>query len=160
MGALRFVARLVFGLLGALVKLGVVLAIYALATVAGGVIGATSAPDGTTSVLLGVAAGTVLAPISLFFGFVTWLIPATVRLYAKGSDPDFELAVPKRFDAIFLVIPALLMAAGGAALLNLSVLGFGGIALLSTLSIVAIRGEAVAEISGHILVAAAEILAG
>jgi len=158
--ALRFVFRLVFGLLGALVRLGVVLAVYAIAAAAGAVVGGTSAPAGTSSVLLGVAAGSILVPVSLFLGFVTWLIPATVRLYAKGSDPDFELAVPKRFDAIFLVIPTVLMATGAAVLLNLSPLGFGGIALVSTLSIVAIRGEAVAEISGHILVAAAEILAG
>ena len=107
-------ARLGLELIKGLLRIGVVITVYVLATVAGVVIAVVSAPEGVQSLLLAIGAGLVLPAVALTGGFLGWLSPATIRIYTRGGNPDLDYAVPRPADAILLVGVTSLIAGAGA----------------------------------------------
>jgi hypothetical protein len=149
-----------FELVRAVLRLGVVLAVYFSSALGGAAIGALSGQEGLQATLLAGGLGLLLVPAALSFGFIAWLMPATVRIYAKGGDPELDYAEPKRADALLLVVVTIGLSIWGAHGLDISVPGVAALALVSAFTIVAIGGAKVAELWGHILCATLEILAG
>ena len=160
MRVLVAVSGLGLELVKGLLRIGVVITVYLIATVAGLVIAIASAPDGVQSLLLAIGAGSLLPAVALTGGFLGWLSPATIRLYARGGDPDLDYAVPRPADAALLVGVASLISGAGAWWLHLSVLGFTCLALISTLIIVRVGGAKVAELWGHVVAATLELIGG
>ena len=152
----RFGLELVKGLL----RTGVVVAVYVVSTFAGFVIAIMFAQEGVQSLLLAAGAGLLLPAVALTGGFLGWLSPATIRIYARGGNPDLDYAVPRPADAVLFVGVASLISGAGAWWLDLSILGFTCLALVSTLIIVAVGGAKVAELWGHIVATTLELIAG
>ena len=95
----RFGLELVKGLL----RTGVVVAVYVVSTFAGFVIAIMFAQEGVQSLLLAAGAGFLLPAVALTGGFLGWLSPATIRIYATGGNPDLDYAVPRPADAVLFV---------------------------------------------------------
>ena len=160
MRVLLTLSRLGLDLVKGLLRTGVVVAVYVVSTVAGLVIAIMFAQEGVQSLLLAAGAGLLLPAVALTGGFLGWLSPATIRIYARGGNPDLAYAVPRPADAVLFVGVASLISGAGAWWLHLSILGFTCLALVSTLIIVAVGGAKVAELCGHIVAATLELIAG
>ena len=160
MRVLLTVSRLGLELVKGLLRIGVVVAVYVVSTFAGFVIAIVFAQEGVQSFLLAAGAGLLLPAVALTGGFLGWLSPATIRIYARDGNPDLDHAVPRPTDAALFVGVASLISGAGASWLHLSTLGFTCLALVSTLIIVAVGGAKVAELYGHIVAATLELIAG
>jgi hypothetical protein len=157
---LHTISRIGRELAKGLLRIGVVIAVYVVSAFTGVIIAVTSSQEGLQSVLLAAGAGLLLPAVALTGGFLGWLSPATIRIYAGGGNPDLDYAVPRPADAVLLVGIASLIAGTGAWWLHLSIVGFAGLALVSSAIIVAVGGAKVAELWGHIVTATLELIAG
>ena len=153
-------SRLGLELVKGLLRIGVVVAVYVISAFAGFVIAIMSAQEGVQSVLLAAGTGFLLPAVALTGGFIGWLSPATIRIYAGGGNPDVDYAVPRPADAVLLVGVTSLISGAGAWWLDLSTFGFTCLALVSTLLIVGVGGAKVAELWGHIVATTLELIAG
>ncbi len=157
---IRLLVFLVVEASKALLRLGVVVVVYAFSALAASILAALSTSAGFGAALSNGFLGVLLLPSALTVGFVAWLMPATIRIYARGENPDLEFAVPTRFDACLFVVVTVLVSVLGARWMNVSQVGFACLSLASTTTIVATGGAKVAELWGHIVTGALEITAG
>ncbi len=157
---LGLVRLLVVGALKAMLRLGAVLIVYALSALGGSILAAVSSSGGVGAVLVNGFLGAFLLPLALTAGFIGWLTPATVRIYARGENPDLEYASPTRLDACLLVAVTVLVSVLGARGMNVSELGFACLSLVSTTTIIATGGAKVAELWGQIVTSALDLAAG
>jgi len=79
------------------------------------------------------------------------LLPATVRIYARGGNPDTDYAVPRRWDALLLVGATTLLSTFAAGYLGVSETGFAVVALASSAVVVSVGGHKVAELWGTLV---------
>lgn len=142
-------------LLGVL-RLGAVLAVYAAASLAGAVIAGVTA-TGSVPTLVACLLGFLVPPVVLTLGFIAWLLPATVRIYARGGDPDSEFAVPSPADGVLLVGVATVLSGLAADTLGVSMQGFVVLAVAASTTIIAVGGRKVAEIWSSLVL---QLLAG
>lgn len=143
-----------------LARLGVVLVVYVFSALAGAVLAGLAAGGGIVSTLLAAGAGMLLSSVALTAGLLGWMIPATIRIYASGGNPDTDYAVPKRPDAILFVAVSVLVASSVASWLQLPIFGFAGLVVVATSIIVSVGGARVAELWGNAVGAGLELLAG
>ena len=97
------VSRLGLELAKGLLRIGVVIAVYVVSAFAGVIIAVMSAQEGVQSLLLAAGAGLLLPAVALTGGLLGWLSLATIRIYARGGNPDLDAAVPRPADAVLLI---------------------------------------------------------
>ena len=97
----------------------------------------------------------VMFVIALFIGMVGWFVPATARIYARGSSPDYDREIPTRGEAIWFLLSSWVATAGlgwvWADLLDVvpawpPMLAFAAIATVAVVVIVITGGRHVADL--------------
>lgn len=124
-GCLRLLLRGLFGLVTGVLRVGVVLAVYAAAAIAGGLFTMNGMNVDVLrrgeSLLFNTNLGAVILPFALTVGFAAWLFPASYRLVTRREedlDANDRWLVPRRAEYLILVTVTVSIAAGCGGVLS------------------------------------------